>query len=96
MPLEKEHIEHLANLAKLGVNEDEKEKYAEQISSILDYFEQLKELDTKGVEPLAQVTNLKTVVRDDEVKVAFNKDKVMAEAPEIDKKQVKVKPVMNN
>lgn len=95
MALQIDHIEHLAKLAKLGITEAEKKKYAEQISSILDYFQQLKELDTSKAEPLAQIGNLSNVLRDDEAKTPFDAEKTLAEAPEIEKKQVKVKPVLN-
>ena len=93
MTITKEHIEHLANLARLDISEAEKEKYAEQISAILDYFEQLKELDTTGVEPLAQVFDLKNVKRADVAARLYSPDKVLAEAPELEKRQIKVKGV---
>ena len=94
MVVSEEHIEYLANLAHLGLTEKEKSKYAEQISSILDYFKKLEELDTNGVEPLAHVFDLKNVVREDKVKQIFSEEKVLAEVPEIEKKQIKVKSVL--
>ena len=94
MSISEEHVEHLAKLAHIGLAEDEKKKYSEQISLILDYFKKLEELDTKGVEPLAHVFDLKNVTRDDKVKQIFSQEKVLAEAPELEKKQVKVKAVL--
>ena len=94
MIIDKEQIEHLANLARLGISETEKQKYAEQISSILDYFTQLKELDTTDVEPLAHVFDLKNITQEDQVKKVFSEDAVLAEAPKLEKKQVKVKSVL--
>ncbi|NQT49155.1 Asp-tRNA(Asn)/Glu-tRNA(Gln) amidotransferase subunit GatC [Candidatus Kuenenbacteria bacterium] len=93
MAISKERIEHLANLARLDITEKEKEKYAEQISSILDYFEQLKELDTEGVEPMSHVFDLQNIDREDKVKQIWSQDKVLAEAPELEKRQIKVKGV---
>lgn len=95
MTITKEQIEHLANLARLAVTEDEKKKYAEQISSILEYFEQLKAVDTTGVEPLCQVFESENVVRADDPHVAFSRDKVLATAPEVENGQVKVKAVFD-
>ena len=93
MALNEEHIEHLAMLAKLDVTQKEKKKYAEQISSILDYFDQIREIDTKGVEPLSSSVKLKNVLRKDEVKKIFSSDQALAEAPELEKRQVKVNAV---
>ncbi|MBT4722830.1 Asp-tRNA(Asn)/Glu-tRNA(Gln) amidotransferase subunit GatC [Candidatus Falkowbacteria bacterium] len=91
--INEEHIEHLAMLAKLDVTQKEKKKYAEQISAILEYFDELKELNTKGIKPLAHVIKLKNVMRKDEVREIFSKDQVLAEAPELEKRQVKVNAV---
>lgn len=96
MVISQDHIEHLAKLARLGITEAEKKKYAKQISSILDYFEQLKEIDTKNVAPMAHVFGLKNVTQEDKVKQYFSQEKVLAEAPEIEKKQIKVKKVLSH
>ena len=96
MVISQDHIEHLAKLARLGITEAEKKKYAKQISSILDYFEQLKEIDTKNVAPMAHVFGLKNVVQEDKVKQTFSQEKVLSEAPEIEKKQIKVKKVLSH
>jgi len=93
MPISKEHIEHLANLARLDITDKEKEKYADQISSILNYFEQLKEVETGDVEPLCHVFDLQNVYREDKPQLVCSADKVLAEAPELEKRQIKVKAV---
>jgi len=72
----------------------EKIKYAKQISSILDYFKQLDEVDTEGVAEMEHISDLKNVTREDKVKQIFEEEKTLAEAPEIEKRQIKVKPVM--
>lgn len=94
MNIDKAQIEHLAHLARLDITENEKEKYAGQISSILDYFDQLKELDTENVEPLAHVFDLVNVTREDVVKQHFSSDTVLAEAPDIENRQIKVRSVI--
>lgn len=63
--LTKEEIRKIADLARLKVEEKELEYYTEELSAVLDYAEQLNELDTDAVEPMAQATNLYTVLRDD-------------------------------
>ena len=65
MKLTKEEIEHLARLARLSLTEEEKAQYAAELSAILEFVEQLQEVDTTDVEPTAQVTGLEDVYRDD-------------------------------
>ena len=93
MAISTRQIEHLADLAHLDISEAEMEKYADEISAILDYFTQLNELDTAAVEPLAQVFDLQNSVRDDEPSKSGNRNRVLAEAPELADKQIKVPPV---
>lgn len=95
MKLSKEEVKHIALLARLGLNEEEVEKYSEQLSSILDYVELLKEVDTDGIEPTAQVTGLENVMREDEVERCEKKvrDKLIKAAPESEDDLVKTMSV---
>lgn len=68
MALTREQIEHIAHLARLKLRDEEKEKFRDQLSSILDYFEKLARVDTKNVPIISQITDLKNVARKDEVK----------------------------
>jgi aspartyl-tRNA(Asn)/glutamyl-tRNA(Gln) amidotransferase subunit C len=61
-------INHIAELAKLELSPAEKERFGQQLGSILEYVEQLQEIDTSQVEPTAQVSGLTDVWRQDEVK----------------------------
>ncbi|KKQ78627.1 MAG: Aspartyl/glutamyl-tRNA(Asn/Gln) amidotransferase subunit C [Parcubacteria group bacterium GW2011_GWC2_38_7] len=96
MKLDKAQIEHLANLAKLDISEEEKAKYAEQLSSILEYMDKLNEIDTTNVEPLSQVSGAIDVLRLDAVKQCFSQEKVLAEVPVLEKRQIKVKKVFDH
>ncbi|OGY45700.1 MAG: asparaginyl/glutamyl-tRNA amidotransferase subunit C [Candidatus Buchananbacteria bacterium RIFCSPHIGHO2_01_FULL_39_8] len=95
MKLTKKEVEHIAYLARLGLTEEEKGKFAEQLSSILDYVEQLKEVDTKGVEPTAQVTGLESVLRPDEIVEVSRevKENLLNNAPEKEDNLVKTRSV---
>ena len=55
----------VAKLANLKIKDDEKNELEKQLTSILDYIEKLKEVDTEGVEETNQVTNLENVERED-------------------------------
>ena len=50
-----ETIEYVGILAKLELNEEEKEQAKKDMESMLDYIDKLNELDTEGVEPLSHV-----------------------------------------
>lgn len=63
--LSKSEVQHVAKLAKLDLTEKEIEKYAIQLSSIVDFISELSEVDTEGIEPTSQTTGLENVFRDD-------------------------------
>jgi aspartyl-tRNA(Asn)/glutamyl-tRNA(Gln) amidotransferase subunit C len=65
--LKKEDIIHIAELARIGLREDEIEKYQRELSLILDYFKKLEKVDTENVEPIGHITGSHSVVRDDMV-----------------------------
>lgn len=72
------------------------ETYGGQLSAIFGYIDQLKEVDTTTVEPTAQVTGLKNVMRDDEARNwdEAEKQAALAQAPELENEQVKVRRVL--
>jgi aspartyl-tRNA(Asn)/glutamyl-tRNA(Gln) amidotransferase subunit C len=82
MEITKEQVEHVARLARLEVSEDEKAMFARQLSGILTYMDQLKELDTKGIEPTATVLPTDNVFRDDNVRPSLPQEKALANAPD--------------
>jgi len=58
-------IEHIAKLARLKLTDAEKEKFSDQMGTIIEYIEKLSELDTENVEPTAHVLGLNNVFRED-------------------------------
>ncbi len=95
MKLDKKQVEHIAKLARLGLTDKEKEKFAEQLSSILDYVEQLNGVDTEKVEPTSHITGLESVTRQDEVEEVDQevKDNLIKEAPETEQGLIKTRSV---
>lgn len=65
--LDLEKVRHIARLSRLELTNKEEERFAEQLSSILDYVGELQEVDTKDVESTANVTGLGNITRDDEI-----------------------------
>ena len=58
-------IEHVAKLARLKLTDAEKKRFSNQMGTIIKYIEKLNELDTKNVEPTANVLGLENVFRND-------------------------------
>ncbi len=65
--ISKEQVEHIAQLAKIELTEKEKEKFSQELSSILDYIDKLNRLNVEKIEPVSQVTGLKNVFREDDL-----------------------------
>jgi len=80
--INKEQVEHVTKLARLEVSEDEKAMFARQLSAILTYMDQLKEVDTEGVEPTATVLPTENVFREDAVKPSLTQERALANAPD--------------
>lgn len=74
-------VEHISWLARLKVNEEHLEGYAQQLNSILDYFAQLDEVETKEVEPTYHVIDVNNVFRDDVITPSLSQDEAISNAP---------------
>lgn len=81
MKLSREEVEHIAELARLTLNDEELTLYQEQLSDILEYFERLQELDSEAIEPTATVLPLRNVMRADKAASAFDREDILANAP---------------
>ena len=68
MALTKDEVRHISKLARLNLTDEEVERFTKELSSILEYVDQLQEVDTEGIIPTAQVTGLSNSFRSDEVK----------------------------
>ena len=77
-----ETIEYVGILAKLELNEAEKEAAKKDMGRMLDYIEKLNELDTAGVEPMSHVFPVQNVFREDIVTNGDESEKTLRNAPE--------------
>jgi aspartyl-tRNA(Asn)/glutamyl-tRNA(Gln) amidotransferase subunit C len=94
MSLSLEEVEHIAALARLRLTDDEKARYREQLSAILDYMTLLKRLDTSAIEPTATVLPLRTVLRPDAVTPSLPPETLFANAPAAEAQMFRVPPVL--
>jgi aspartyl-tRNA(Asn)/glutamyl-tRNA(Gln) amidotransferase subunit C len=91
----RDEVQKLASLSSLQLADDEIESLQADIGAILDYVQQLDELDTNGISPAYQVTGLKNVMRDDIVDAGeVGRDQLLALAPDILSNQIKVPKVL--
>jgi aspartyl-tRNA(Asn)/glutamyl-tRNA(Gln) amidotransferase subunit C len=84
MTLTRPQVEHIAELAKLQLSEEETRRITQQLSAILDYAARLQELDTDAIPPTASVAALQNVMRDDIVAPSLSRDDALANAPDKD------------
>jgi aspartyl-tRNA(Asn)/glutamyl-tRNA(Gln) amidotransferase subunit C len=96
MMLSREEVLHIAALAKVGVTDEDVEKFREQLSNILENFEALQKLDTTGIPPTAQSVALQNVIRYDEVDPSLPPEEVLANAPQREEDFFKVKIVLED
>lgn len=82
MRISQEEVEHVAKLARLEITQAEKEAFSRQLSDILTFIEQLKKLNTEGVEPTATVLEQVNVFREDKPRDSLPADRALANAPE--------------
>jgi aspartyl-tRNA(Asn)/glutamyl-tRNA(Gln) amidotransferase subunit C len=75
-------VRHVANLARLGLTDDEVEKMSGQLGAILDSIDQIGELDLEDVPPTANALNLTNVLRPDEPHICLSSDEALSTAPD--------------
>jgi aspartyl-tRNA(Asn)/glutamyl-tRNA(Gln) amidotransferase subunit C len=93
--LSKEEVKHIALLARIGVKEDEVEKYQEDLSGVLDFFKDLEKADTSGVAVPRQIIGRENGMRSDTVRssASHQTELIMGNVPEVKDGYVKVKSV---
>lgn len=84
-------VHKIAGLSNLPLTVDEEKLYTEQLSSILDYIEQLSSVSTVGVEPTFNVTGLYDVLREDKVILGLSQDRALGNAPVTEKGMFKIR-----
>jgi len=82
LKVDKKQVEYAAMLARIELSEEEKELYSEQLSTILAFFDRLKEVDTENVQPTSHVVDLVNAYRPDQSRPGPGVEAVLANAPE--------------
>ena len=95
MVLTREEVAHIAELAKLGLTNEEVERFRAQLSAIMEYADKLQTLDLEAIPPTASVLDLRNVMRPDEVCPSMPREEALANAPAVEDGQFKVQAVLD-
>ena len=99
-PINKSSLKHLAELARIKLTAKEEGKFLKDLQKILKHFEELKAVDTTGVEPMTGGHELKNILRDDEIDLAKRSQsvdesgRIIAAFPEVEKGYLKVPKIL--
>ncbi|MBO0348050.1 Asp-tRNA(Asn)/Glu-tRNA(Gln) amidotransferase subunit GatC [Phormidium pseudopriestleyi FRX01] len=92
--IDREQIRKVAHLARLQLTEAEEEQFTTQVGSILEYFEQLSELDTENIKPTTRAIDVSNVTRPDELQPFTALSSIMAAAPDVEGDFFKVPKIL--
>ena len=92
--LSRVEVEHIAELAKLSLTDEEKERFREQLSAILEYAEILQRLDTEAIPPTATVLPLQNVMVADEVRPSSPREDILVNSPDAENGCFKVRAIL--
>ena len=96
MSLDTEKIQHIASLARLKVSDQEAEHYAQELSKVCGYIDELKMVDVKDIEATTNISGLANNLRDDKIKPWSESEREVAlkQASRDELGRVKVKKIM--
>ena len=80
--IDRDQVLHVARLARLELSEAEVERMSSELSSILDHIEKISELDLENVEPTSHVVEVENVLRADEPRESWPRDRILDPAPD--------------
>ncbi len=94
MGVDRKTVDRIAELSRLEFSEDEKVEITSDMNKMLDFVDQLIEIDTEGVEPLVYMLDEKTPMRKDEVVQDITQEQALKNAPLKDSDFIKVPKVI--
>jgi len=94
MSLTLEEVEHIAELARLELTDEEKHRFREQLSAILDYAVRLQKVDTHQIPPTSSILATHSILRPDNPSDGLTIEQALQNAPDADAKQFRVPPVL--
>jgi aspartyl-tRNA(Asn)/glutamyl-tRNA(Gln) amidotransferase subunit C len=80
--ISKEEVKHIAGLARIGLGEKDIDKFSKDLSAVLDWVKELQEVDVSGVEPMAHITGMENVTREDKARSFSDAEKIIELFPD--------------
>ena len=93
--IDREQVRKVANLARLELTPKEEEQFTLQLGSILEYVEQLGELDVSNVPPTTRAIDLSNVTREDKLQPYLDREAILRSAPQQEGDFFKVPKILN-
>lgn len=81
MSVSKEEVKHIAKLSKLYLTEEELESYTTNLSNIVNFANELSNINVEGVKPTAHILDIKNVFREDKVEPSYQREEILKNAP---------------
>lgn len=94
MKISQEQLEAIASLARLNLTDEEKDRMIGEMGAIIEFADQLAELDTTGVEPTAYPIPIKNVFREDRIRESFDREEILKNVPSSEDGYIKVPKVV--
>src|SRR3990172_13337101 len=92
MPISREEVAHIALLARVGMTEEDLERFQGQLSDILEQFQILQQVDTTDVPPTAQSIDLENVMAPDQARPSWPGEDILLNAPDKEEGHFKIRP----
>ena len=81
--IDREQVLHVARLARLRLSDEEVERMSRELSTILDHIEKIEELDLDDVEPTSHVVEVENVLREDNPRPSWPRERILEGAPDV-------------
>ena len=92
--ISRDDVSHVAALARLRLDDEELDRFTDQLAAVLEHAADVASLDTSGVPPTAHPLPLANVLRDDEPVAGLDRDEVLAQAPVADDGRFRVPRIL--
>jgi aspartyl-tRNA(Asn)/glutamyl-tRNA(Gln) amidotransferase subunit C len=93
-PISESDVAHVARLARLGLTQEELERYTTQLAAVLEHAADIAALDIEGVPPTAHPFPLANVFREDIVGRCLDRDEVLSQAPDVEANRFRIPRIM--
>ena len=96
MAIDRQAVDHVARLARLALDESERDRMMEELTQILEHAERIQELDLDAVEPTSHSLPIRNIMRPDEIRPCLSQEEALANAPEVEDGRFKVPRIIED